>query len=151
MLGYGDYFDRFERLAATSRGAVIVHPAVPQEDLVDWVGQALGCVIPYLTAEKAYEFAMPNKLFDCIELGVPFIANQSLLSIRDLANRYPIGYLGPMDTDDGMRQTLIAGLRFIETRPDLSGIFAEARACYGWQAQKDNLCRWCAEIGLPGF
>jgi SAM-dependent methyltransferase/uncharacterized protein YbaR (Trm112 family) len=151
MLGYGDYFDRFERLAATSRGAVIVHPAVPQEDLVDWVGQALGCVIPYLTAEKAYEFAMPNKLFDCIELGVPFIANQSLLSIRDLANRYPIGYLGPMDTDDGMRQTLIAGLCFIETRPDLSGTFAEARACYGWQAQKDNLCRWCAEIGLPGF
>ena len=94
---------------------------------------------------------MPNKLFDCIELGVPFIANQSLLSIGDLVREYPIGYLGPMDTDDRMHQTLIEGLRFIDARPDLSKAFAEARARYGWPAQKGNLCRWCAELGLPGF
>jgi len=151
MLGYGDYFEKFARLSAAARAAVTVHQTVPQDDLVDWVGQALGCVIPYLTAEKAYEYAMPNKLFDCIEMGVPFIANQSLLSIRDLVREYPIGYLGPMDTDDQMHQTLIEGLRFVDARSDLSKAFAETRARYGWQAQRENLCRWCAEIGLPGF
>jgi len=108
-------------------------------------------VIPYLATDRSSEFAMPNKLFDCIELGVPFIANESLLSIRDLVSEHPIGFLGPMDTDTGMQRTLIEGLRFIETRDNLSEAFAKARARYGWHAQKGNLSRWCAEIGLPGF
>ena len=81
MLGYGDYAD-FESLGKRLGGKLIVHPAVPQDDLVHWVSGAEAVIIPYLTAAKAYEYALPNKFFDCIQLGTPIIANHKLVSLK---------------------------------------------------------------------
>ena len=130
---------------------MLLHPAVPQEDLVHWVSGAAAVIIPYLTAEKAYEFALPNKLFDCIELGTPIIANHKLVSIKEIVENYPIGWMGAMESDEQMRQTLTDGMQWLGNQEGRDAAFRSARNQYGWDAQRETMCRSLHAIGLPGF
>jgi glycosyltransferase involved in cell wall biosynthesis len=151
MLGYGPAYESFDAFAKASGGRVIVHPAVPQDDLVDWVSGAAACLIPYLTIDKAYEYALPNKLFDCIELSTPIIANERLVCIRELVDTYAIGCVGPMETDEQMRSTLTTGLSWTAARGDGSSAFQAARERYGWEAHRATFCRSMRDVGLEGF
>jgi glycosyltransferase involved in cell wall biosynthesis len=150
MLGYGDYAD-FENLARRLGGNILVHPAIPQNDLVPWVSGAECCIIPYLTAEKAYEYALPNKLFDCIELGTPIIANHNLVSLKQIVAQHPVAWLGPMESDDQMRHTLMDGFQWLAKKEGRAAAFRGARDQYGWEAQEKILCRSLHDMGLPRF
>src|SRR5262249_13887005 len=108
-------------------------------------------IIPYLTAEKAYEYALPNKFFDCIQLGTPIITNHKLVSLKQIVDQHPIAWLGSMESDEQMRQTLIDGMAWLTEKAGRAAAFAGARKHYGWDAQEEIMCRTFHDIGLPGF
>lgn len=151
MLGYGTAYDNFVRVAAAAPSRMRVHPAVPQDDLVRWVRGAEACVIPYLTLEKAYEYALPNKFFDCIELSTPIIANERLVCIKEIVQKHPIGWVGPMESDAQMQRTLANGLQWLQNKDGRDAAFRMARERYGWEAHRATFCRSLHDIGLPGF
>lgn len=152
LLGYGPAYDDFARLASRSDGKVLLHAAVPQDALVPWVKGAEACIIPYLATEKNNEFALPNKLFDCLELSTPIIANHHLVCIKQIVQEQQVGWVGPMETDDEMRQTLAAGLDWLRlNKVGKDAAFKRARARYGWDAHRTTFCRSLRDVGLAGF
>jgi len=151
MLGYGPALEQFQARAAASEARLIVHAAVPQDELVPWVSGASACVIPYLASEKAYEYALPNKLFDCIELSTPIIANERLVCVRRIVSAHAIGHVGPMESDVEMQRTLSDGLAWLKGGNGRTIAFQNARRRYGWEAHRETFCRSMHELGLPGF
>jgi glycosyltransferase involved in cell wall biosynthesis len=56
-------------------GRIVLHPAVPLNDLLSWVVDAdLGLAL-HATTEMNFLLSTPNKLFECIAAGVPVLAS----------------------------------------------------------------------------
>jgi glycosyltransferase involved in cell wall biosynthesis len=152
LLGYGDERESFRRLAQRiGKNRILVQDAVAQDELPAWITEADAVVIPYPANEKNNEYALPNKLFDCIVLGVPVIANEVLVSIGDILRAHGVGIAGPMNNEAAIRQTLQSGLEWLKSDRRRQADFESARRLYCWDTQKELLRQWLTTLRLPGF
>jgi glycosyltransferase involved in cell wall biosynthesis len=76
---------------------VKIHDAVAQHELLDFTASAHLGVIPYRATCLNNKFCTPNKLFEFIAAGLPFVATD-LVEIRRIVDRYEIGIVGATDT-----------------------------------------------------
>jgi glycosyltransferase involved in cell wall biosynthesis len=77
FLGNGAYGEQLGKLAGESLGRkVFFLPAVPQSELLAYTTSADLGVIPYSGIDTNTLFASPNKLYEYLQAGLPFLANQ---------------------------------------------------------------------------
>lgn len=57
------------------RGRIFVHPPVPTSDLPAWIAGADVGVVAFRAESLNYYLSAPNKLFECLNAGVPVVAS----------------------------------------------------------------------------
>lgn len=143
FLGYGDR--SLVELASTEEGAkkrISILDAVPAAELDQWVGDADHVVIPYPAVDLNTTWCSPNKLYDCIALGVPLIVNRELRNVSDIIAQYGIGLSLDMSTPERLAEDFRAAF----SEPLLPVDFSAVREKLGWQAQRRTLESWIDEV-----
>jgi len=76
MLGDGELVPKIaERAAGSDRGRLVHHRSVPVDELAGWVAGADVGVIAFQPIERNNLLATPNKLFECLAVGVPVVVS----------------------------------------------------------------------------
>jgi glycosyltransferase involved in cell wall biosynthesis len=77
LLGYGPLQSELETAAARPEHAGRLHvlPAVPPEELLDWVGAADVVAMPIQPTTLNHRLTTPNKLFEAMAAGAPVVAS----------------------------------------------------------------------------
>jgi glycosyltransferase involved in cell wall biosynthesis len=73
-MGYGLLEPLLRARAAASDGRLHVLPAVPPEELLEWVASADVVAIPIQPTTLNHRLTTPNKLFEALAAGVPIVA-----------------------------------------------------------------------------
>jgi hypothetical protein len=143
MLGYGDkpYFS--ELIKKSGRSDIYMLDAVPQSELAAWVMDANIVLIPYPPVDLNTRYCSPNKLFDCIALGVPVMVNDGIENVGNILKEYSIGYAVPMGEAQAIANSF-AVVRDAKQPPKEN--FERAEAEYGWSAQQRILSEWITEV-----
>ena len=68
--------------------------SVSQDELLDLTATADFGVIPYTPHDLNTKYCLPNKLFEFIQAGIPFIYNKALLEVQRIANELNMAELG---------------------------------------------------------
>ena len=144
MMGYGDIPMVQSFIANAKRNDMHLLPAVPQHVLGDWVRGATMVVIPYPAVDTNTRFCSPNKLFDCIDVGVAVLANRALENVSTILRAYGIGYGMPMDSIAQMTETFVAAANLPRIAP---AQFVRAQSELGWPAQERQINRWIDAFG----
>jgi glycosyltransferase involved in cell wall biosynthesis len=75
LLGYGDRYDLAAKAAESHlAGRLYVHPAVPIDQIPNWVEDATLGVMPFQPATLNIRLSTPNKMFEFLERGIPMVA-----------------------------------------------------------------------------
>ena len=95
ILGFGSIRDELEAMAAEPRfgGRVHVLPAVPPDDVVDWVGSADVDVIALERSTLNHWLCTPNKLWESLTAGTPVVVSDFPV-MRRIVMDDPAGALG---------------------------------------------------------
>jgi hypothetical protein len=149
-LGYGDV-EFFKSWAGKSGSNVRVFESVPQNSLPAFLCGAGALVIPYPASCLNNMFCWPNKLSDAIQLSVPIIANDALVSVKSLIHEFGIGAVVDMTSVDRLTATLSSALQKLRDVPRSQMDFTGARKLYGWETQVNKLEVWLHDLSLPGF
>lgn len=80
---------------------IYFHPAVPQEQLLDYTQSADAGIIPYQANCLNNYYCTPNKLFEFMSAGIPILASD-LPEICNIVNNHDIGLTGKMSTPKEM-------------------------------------------------
>jgi glycosyltransferase involved in cell wall biosynthesis len=142
FLGYGEVAKYSKLAKATGNPNIFVLNAVPQDELPSWLLDATAVLIPYPAIDANTRYCLPNKLFDCIELGVPVLANSDLSCVKEIVDRYGVGRIAPMNSLGEMTDALAS---LLKQPPDLMAMqegFAAARAAFGASTQMAKLDKW---------
>jgi len=142
LLGYGPLQARLE--AATGRpehsGRLHVLPAVPPDELLDWVGAADVVAMPIQPSTLNHRLTTPNKLFEAMAAGAPVVASD-LPGMAPIVRETGCGVLcDPTDP-----ASIAAAIRTILDAPagERTGYreraLAAAHGTYSWEAQVEVL------------
>lgn len=143
FLGYGDR-NLVERTIAEggSEDRITILNAVPAAELDRWVGDADHVVIPYPAVDLNTTWCSPNKLYDCIALGVPLIVNRDLRNVSEVIAKFRIGISLDMSTPERLAEDF----RNAFSIPLPPADFTAAREKLGWDAQRRVIESWIDEI-----
>jgi glycosyltransferase involved in cell wall biosynthesis len=142
LMGYGDLADELRATIAghPSRERIHLLPAVPPEELHDWIASADVVAMPIQPTTLNHRLTTPNKLFEAMAAGVPVVASD-LPGMAAIVNEVAFGRLcdptDPAAIADAIRAILAAP-------PDeRSAMAARARAAahrtYCWEVQAELL------------
>jgi glycosyltransferase involved in cell wall biosynthesis len=142
LLGFGPLAGRYEAIAAApaTAGRVRVLPAVPPEELLDWVASADIAAMPILPTTLNHRLTTPNKLWEALSVGVPVVASD-LPGMAPIVRSIEAGAL--VDADDP--GSIAAGLTAVLATPEAERlarrerILAAARDTYNWEVQSGHL------------
>lgn len=142
LLGFGPLAGRYEAIAAApaTAGRVRVLPAVPPEELLDWVASADIAAMPILPTTLNHRLTTPNKLWEALSVGVPVVASD-LPGMAPIVRSIDAGAL--VDADDP--GSIAAGLTAVLATPEAGRlarrerILAAARDTYNWEVQSGHL------------
>ena len=142
LLGYGALQAELERRATepalTDR--LFVLPAVPPDELLDWVGSADVVAMPIQPSTLNHRLTTPNKLFEAMAAGVPVVASD-LPGMAGIVRETGCGVL----CDPTSPTSIAAAIRSILDAPLLERAAYRARAIaaahgrYSWDAQVEIL------------
>jgi glycosyltransferase involved in cell wall biosynthesis len=142
LLGFGPLANRYEAIAAdpASAGRVRVLPAVPPEDLLDWVASADVAAMPILPTTLNHRLTTPNKLFEALSVGVPVVASD-LPGMAPIVASIDAGALVDPDDPASIAAGLSAVLATLEPErlARRERILAAARETYNWEVQSARL------------
>jgi glycosyltransferase involved in cell wall biosynthesis len=130
--------DKLRDLAGGLLGRrVHFHRAVPPGELLAWTTSADFGIVPYAPCDLNTKYCLPNKLFEYIQAGLPFVANEDLVEVGRLLKELGGGGLsGPMRTPAATAQSLEA-----MSRRDLGAdraFLSAARGRYSWDREKER-------------
>ncbi len=142
LLGFGPLAGRFEALAAdpATAGRVIVMPAVPPAELLDWVASADVAAMPILPTTLNHRLTTPNKLWEAISVGVPVLAS-NLPGMAEIVRAIDAGRLvNPNDPG-----SIAGGLTALLDEPAevraarRARLLEAAHDVYNWETQSARL------------
>jgi glycosyltransferase involved in cell wall biosynthesis len=140
LLGFGRLQPLLDDAARQRPGRVFVLPAVPPDELLDWVAGAdvayLGC--PPVTLNL--RLTIPNKLFEAMMAGVPVLAAQGTEQARLIAQE-GVGTCFDIDSTDELAAALMALLAMPE--PERRALRQHCRTLaltsYSWERRSRPL------------
>ena len=146
VLGNGELVPQIQSLAAKRfSGRLHHHPAVPMEELPSWVAGADVGVIAFQPVERNNLLATPNKLFECMSVGVPVVVSD-FPEMRRIVDEAGVGAVcdpsSPESIADAVR-TVLAG----ERSAWRDACRAAALDRYSWQRQSEVLLGVYDRIG----
>jgi glycosyltransferase involved in cell wall biosynthesis len=142
LLGYGLLQDELERRAREPdlAGRLFVLPAVPPDELLDWVGSADVVAMPIQPSTLNHRLTTPNKLFEAMAAGVPVVASD-LPGMAGIVRETGCGVLcdptSPTAIAAAVRSILDASLP--ERAAYRERAIAAAHGRYSWEAQVEIL------------
>jgi glycosyltransferase involved in cell wall biosynthesis len=138
VLGDGELVPEIEaRAAGRAKGRLFHHPSVPIEELPDWVAGADVGVIAFQPIETNNLLATPNKLFECLAVGVPVVVSD-FPEMRSIVDTWRVGATcdprDPASIAEAVRRVLA------HDRPALvTACRTAATERYSWQRQSARL------------
>ena len=153
ILGFGSIRDELEAMAAEPRfgGRVHVLPAVPPDDVVDWVGSADVDVIALERSTLNHWLCTPNKLWESLTAGTPVVVSDFPV-MRRIVMDDPAGALGTV-CDPVDPASIAAAIRAIaEASPEArAGWRARCREAaadrWNWETESARLVELYASLG----
>jgi glycosyltransferase involved in cell wall biosynthesis len=153
ILGFGSIRDELEAMAAEPRfgGRVHVLPAVPPDDVVDWVGSADVDVIALERSTLNHWLCTPNKLWESLTAGTPVVVSDFPV-MRQIVIDDPAGALGTV-CDPVDPASIAAAIRAItEASPEArAGWRARCREAaadrWNWETESARLVELYASLG----
>jgi glycosyltransferase involved in cell wall biosynthesis len=143
MMGYGDRQWIADLIAQAKAGAVVhLLDAVPASEVEHWVADADFVVIPYPAVDLNTKFCSPNKLHDCIALGVPVLANQELKDVCAVLSTYGIGVPLDLSSPDAAARSFSDIHGFQRSLGD----FDSAEKNLGWPSQFESVLLCIATV-----
>ena len=142
LLGYGALQAELEAIAARpgTGGRVRILPAVPPDDLLDWVAGADVVAMPIQPTTLNHRLTTPNKLFEAMAAGVAVVASD-LPGMSVIVRETDCGLLvDPTDPNaiaDAIRSILDAPES--DRRAYGARALAAAHATYNWERQMELL------------
>jgi glycosyltransferase involved in cell wall biosynthesis len=142
LLGYGPLQAELAKEAADPRHGGRLHllPAVPPEDLLDWVGSADVVTMPIQPSTLNHRLTTPNKLFEAMAAGAPVVASD-LPGMAPIVRETGCGVLcDPTDV-----ASIAAAIRTILDAPPAERqayrdrALAAAQDPYSWESQVEVL------------
>jgi glycosyltransferase involved in cell wall biosynthesis len=156
FLGYGDLRAELEALASGPMvpGRIHVLSAVPPEELADWVASADVGLMPNQPRTLNERLSTPNKLFECLAVGVPVVSSDFPERRRIIVDD-PDGPLGSVcdPTDPAALAGAIRSILVLDpsARADLRGrCLRAAHDRWNWETESAGLLALYAELGAPG-
>lgn len=142
LLGYGVLEPELRRIAADPEqaGRIAVLPAVPPDELIDWVASADVVAMPIQPTTLNHRLTTPNKLFEALTAGVPLVASD-LPGMAPIVRESAAGRL--VDPTDPA--AIAHALRAILDAPEADRAAMRARALaaahdsYNWETQVGRL------------
>jgi glycosyltransferase involved in cell wall biosynthesis len=142
LLGFGALEDRLRTAAAEPSlgGRVHVLPAVPPDDLLQWVASADVSAIPIQPTTLNHRLSTPNKLFESLAVGTPVVAS-NMPGMAAIVDDSGCGVL----VDPTNRESVVAGIsKLLDLDP---GAMNDLRArCqraaherYNWEVESKRL------------
>jgi glycosyltransferase involved in cell wall biosynthesis len=152
FLGFGREREALEAMAAEGRfgGRLHVLPAVPPDDLLDWVSGADVEVMAIEPATLNHRLSTPNKLFESLAAGVPVVISD-LPEMRRIVLDPSSGPLGAV-CDPAHPASIATAIRSIlEASPEArealrSRCFAASRDRWNWERESAGLVALYREI-----
>lgn len=97
ILGDGYFVNTLEQMvqAMEMNHRIYFHPAVPQEELLNYTQSVDAGIIPYQAICLNNYYCTPNKLFEFIAAGIPILGS-NLPEIESIIHKYHIGLTGDM-------------------------------------------------------
>jgi glycosyltransferase involved in cell wall biosynthesis len=117
---------------------VSVLPAVPQEELIEWIAGADVAVMPIQPSTLNHRLTVPNKLFEAMAAGVPVVASD-LPGMAPIVRETGCGLL--VDPTDPV--ALAAAIRTVLDAP------ADQRAAWSWGGLDAVARRYAWEYQAP--
>lgn len=147
LLGDGDLVPAIEMAAEDlGRDRVLHHQAVAMDELPSWVAGADVGVIAFQPVERNNVLATPNKLFECLAVGVPVVVSD-FPEMRRIVADHGVG----ATCDPTQPESIAAAIRQVLDQ-DREAWFDACRAAstsrYSWQRQSEILLD--AYDRLPG-
>lgn len=87
-----EYMESLRALAASEGVSerIYWHPAVPNTELTRYIGASDASIMIIEPITKSYMYALPNKLFESIQAGIPVIASD-IPEMKKIVNDYGVG------------------------------------------------------------
>jgi glycosyltransferase involved in cell wall biosynthesis len=110
LLGMGSLRDQLMLLSRTEgfRGRLVIHPPVPQSELLAWLSGADVGVIAFTPDSLNQHYATPNRLFESLAAGVPVVVSD-FPEMRRVVEDYGVGAICD-PTDPRSIAEAVAGL-----------------------------------------
>lgn len=140
ILGDGLLKQSLERKAHSngSPSRVHFHPAVSQQQLLEFTAAADAGVIPYQATCLNNYYCTPNKLFEFIAAGVPILGSD-LPEIRKLVTGNRIGLVGDMSTAESSAKLIDAFFGDIARLENWRQNVLEVRKSVCWEKEGKKL------------
>ena len=122
-----------------------VHEAVPHEVLWKFVGAADVGIVMISPVSKSYYYALPNKLFECIQSGIPVVGSD-LPEIKRIVNGHKVGTIAKPDDSDSIasavKELINSELMYNEAKHNVEN----SKKILCWESEKIALSKAFNEI-----
>ncbi len=141
MLGYSFLEKKLKNIAInaqTINKKVFFLDRVPQKELLNYTAGADVGIIPYPAIDLNTTYCTPNKMFEFISAGIPIIANDELITVKNIFKEHKIGKLISFKNS----KTIAEGLNNIVLQDDLKNIklnLKNAKQYFSWESQEQIL------------
>jgi glycosyltransferase involved in cell wall biosynthesis len=152
-LGFGPWYERLRARDADPRfaGRHVTLPAVPPDDVREWVAGADAVVIAVPGDSLNQRLSTPNKFWEGLTAGVPLVVGKDLPVMRRIVEEHDLGVIAdPRDPDD-----LAAALAAVLDAPPDARAARRARALalardrYRWDIEARDYLALTARLVPP--
>lgn len=121
------------------------HEAVPHEELWKFVGVADVGVVMISPVSKSYYYALPNKLFECIQIGIPVVGSD-LPEIKKIVNGYNIGTIANPDDSESIAMAIEKLINSKSVYDKVKFNVEKSKKILCWESEKRVLSKAFNEI-----
>lgn len=121
------------------------HEAVPHEELWKFVGAVDVGVVMISPVSKSYYYALPNKLFECIQSGVPVVGS-ALPEIERIVEDYKVGTVAKPDDSESIVLAIKELLKSESAYDEFKSNVEKAKKILCWENEKAALSKVFNEI-----
>ena len=150
VVGNPDSSEYLEELLEMTRqlnvdSRIEFHEAVPHEELWKFIGAADVGVVMISPVSKSYYYALPNKLFECIQSGVPVVGS-ALPEIERIVEGYKVGTVAKPDDSESIVLAIKELLKSKSAYDEFKSNVEKAKKTLCWENEKAALSKVFNEI-----